>query len=108
MNSKGLYQQSGKEKDGRCLSPFHVVVVQRGQRNIQKSVMHVQSRCFAFFAFLVAFAVLVFLSSLLLLCRLVTRKAGKAFIVHHASLLLFFVAYGRKVRTLLSLFQAPR
>ena len=27
---------------------FHVVIVQRGQRNVQKSVMHVQSCCFAY------------------------------------------------------------
>ena len=40
---------------------FHVVVMQRRQRNVQKSVMHVQSCCFAnqtycFFAVLVAVA----------------------------------------------------
>ena len=45
---------------------FHVVVVQRRLRNVQKSVMHVQSCCFAylnflgfFFAVLVAVAVVV-------------------------------------------------
>ena len=27
---------------------FHVVVVQKQQRNVQKSVMHVQSCCFAY------------------------------------------------------------
>ena len=31
----------------RELRPFHVVVVQRRQRNVQKSVMNVQSCCFA-------------------------------------------------------------
>ena len=46
MNSKGLYQSSGKEKESVCLvSPsstkrkirhFHVAVVQRRLRNIQK------------------------------------------------------------------------
>ena len=57
LNSKGLYQSSGKEKESCCLvfpsstkreiRHFHVVVVQRRQRNVQKSVMHVQSCCFA-------------------------------------------------------------
>ena len=56
LNSKGLYQSSGKEKESRCLvftfstkreiRQFHVVVVQRRRRNVQKSVMHVQSCCF--------------------------------------------------------------
>ena len=27
---------------------FHVVVVQKQQRNVQKSVMHLQSCCFAY------------------------------------------------------------
>ena len=54
--SKGLYQSSGKEKEVCCcvfpsstkreIRHFHVVVVQRRQKNLQKSVMHVQS-CFA-------------------------------------------------------------
>ena len=57
MNSKELYQSSGKESESCCLVfqsltnreiwHFHVVVVQRRQRNVQKSVMHVQSCCFA-------------------------------------------------------------
>ena len=62
--------QVHKEKENfviACLRPslkreirhFNVVVVQRRQRNLQKSVMHVQSCCFAlssycFFYFLVA------------------------------------------------------
>ena len=56
LNSKRLYQSSGKEKESCCLvfpsstkreiRHFHVVVVQRRQRNVQKSVMHVQSCCF--------------------------------------------------------------
>ena len=64
VDSKGLYQRSGKEKEGCCLvfpfstkreiGHFHVVVVQRRQRNVQKSVMHVQS---CFFAVFVAVAV---------------------------------------------------
>ena len=54
---KGLYQSSGKEKEScrllftsstkREIRHFHVVVVQRQQRNVQKRVMHVQSCCFA-------------------------------------------------------------
>ena len=57
MDSKRLHRSSGKEKESRCLVftsstkreiwQFHVVVVQWRQRNVQKSVMHVQSRCFA-------------------------------------------------------------
>ena len=57
LNSKGLYQSSGKEKENGCFlfpSPtkreigrFHVLVVQRRLRNVQKSVMHVQSCYFA-------------------------------------------------------------
>ena len=56
LNSKGLYQSSGKEKESCCLrfpsltkpeiKHFHVVVVQWRQRNVQKSVMHVLSFCF--------------------------------------------------------------
>ena len=55
LNSKGLYQSSGKEKESCCLvfpsstkreiRHFHVVVVQRRLRNGQKSVIHVQSCC---------------------------------------------------------------
>ena len=51
---------------------FHVVVGQRRQRNVQKSVVHVQSCCFANLNLLLYFAVLVagavvfaYLSSLL-------------------------------------------
>ena len=56
LNSKGLYLSSRKEKENRCLvfsssinreiRKFQVVFVQRLQRNVQKSVMHVQSCCF--------------------------------------------------------------
>ena len=52
-----LYESSGKEKESRCLEftsstkqeirHFHVVVVQWRQRNVQISLMHVQSCCFA-------------------------------------------------------------
>ena len=54
--SKGLYQSSGKENENFCPvftsctkrenMKFHVVGVQRRQRNVQKNVMHVQSCCF--------------------------------------------------------------
>ena len=57
LNSIGLYQSLGKEKESCCLvfpsstkreiRRSHVVVVQRQQRNVQKSVIHVQSCCFA-------------------------------------------------------------
>ena len=57
LSFKGLYQSSGKEKESCCLvfpsstkreiRHFHVVVVQRRLRNVQKSVMHVPSCCFA-------------------------------------------------------------
>ena len=53
INSKGLYQSSGKGKENRRLvftshtkrevGPFHVAVVQRRQKNVRKSVMHVQT-----------------------------------------------------------------
>ena len=56
LNSKRLYRSSEKE-ESRCLvytsstkrsiRHFHVVVVQWRQRNVQKSVMHVQSCCLA-------------------------------------------------------------
>ena len=72
LNSKGLYQSSGKEKrkllscvpilDKFEIRQFHVVVVQRRLRNEQKNVMHAQSCCFAnlnllLFSVLVAVAV---------------------------------------------------
>ena len=57
MNCDRLYQSSGKEKESRCLEftsstkrkirQFHVVVVQRRARNVQKSVKKVQSCYFA-------------------------------------------------------------
>ena len=57
LNSKRQHQSSGKEKESCCLlvpsstkreiRHFHVVVVQRRKRNVQRSVMHVQSCCFA-------------------------------------------------------------
>ena len=57
LSSRGLYQSSGKEKESCCLvflsstnreiRHVHVVIVQKRQRNVQKSVMHVQSCYFA-------------------------------------------------------------
>ena len=63
LNSIRLYQSSGKEKESRCLvftsstkrqiRHFHVVVVQRRQRSVLKSVMHLfcQSKPIAFLPF---------------------------------------------------------
>ena len=54
MNAEGRYKSSGKETESclvftsstkREIKHFHVVVVQRRLRNVQKSVMHVQSCC---------------------------------------------------------------
>ena len=56
LSSKSLYLTSEKKKKilssvhvllKRDIKKFHFVVVQRWQRNVQKSVMHVQSCCFA-------------------------------------------------------------
>ena len=58
LKSKGLYLSSQKEKENRCLvftyvlhkreiRKTDVVVVQRRQRKAPKSVLHVQSCCFA-------------------------------------------------------------
>ena len=57
LNSKDFIKVLGKEKESPCLvvlfstkreiSHFYGLVVQRPQRNVQKSVMHVQSCCFA-------------------------------------------------------------
>ena len=58
VNSKGLYQSLEKENESHCLvfasstkceiRKFHIVVVQWLQRNVQKSVMYMQSCCFAY------------------------------------------------------------
>ena len=57
LKSKGLQKSSGEEKEScsllfpsstkREFRHLHVVVVQRRQRKVQKSVMHVQICCFA-------------------------------------------------------------
>ena len=76
LNSKGLYQSSGKEKENCCLvfpsstkrefrRHFHVVVVQRRLRNVQKKhaarakLLFCLSKPVVFFAVLVAVAVVV-------------------------------------------------
>ena len=58
LNPKGPYLSLEKEKENFCvvftysfkpvreIRRFHVAVVQRRLRNVQKSVMHVQSCCF--------------------------------------------------------------
>ena len=58
--SKGQYRSSVKEKGSVFTSStrseikqFHVAVVQRRQRKVQKSVLHVRSRCFL--NFIIAF-----------------------------------------------------
>ena len=60
LNSKAPYANSEKGIEIRCLvltsstereiKKFHVVYLQRRQRNVQKSVMNMQSCCFANFA----------------------------------------------------------
>ena len=47
LNSKGLYQSLGKEKESCCLLFPSLTKREIRQRNVQKSVMHVQSYCFA-------------------------------------------------------------
>ena len=73
FNSKGLYQGSEKEKGSRCLvfmfstkreiSQFHVVDV---QQHVLKSMMYVQSCCFANLSLLFFFPFLLPSSSSLL------------------------------------------
>ena len=53
MNSKGLYLAENScleftSSRKREIRHFHVVVVQRRERNLHKSKMHVQSWCFAY------------------------------------------------------------
>ena len=58
LNSKRLYQSSRRVNKSRCLivftsstkrevRHFHILVMQRWQRNAQKSMIHMQSSCFA-------------------------------------------------------------
>ena len=74
LDPKGPYLSLEKDKETFCvvftysvkraheIRTFHVAVVQRWLKNVQKSVMHVQSCClliqtYCFFAVLVAVAV---------------------------------------------------
>ena len=71
LNSKGMHESSGKEKESCCLlfpsstkreiRQFHVVVVQLPQRNVQKSVIRAKLSFLlvCFFAVLVLVAVVV-------------------------------------------------
>ena len=72
MNSKGLYRRSRKEKESRCLvftscqreiRHFHVIVMQKQQRNVQKKRdAHrkiVAYRIYCFFAVRVAVFIVV-------------------------------------------------
>ena len=63
LNFKGPSPGSEREiKFRRCIKReiwhFHVVVVKKGERNVQKSVMHVRSCCFAYQTFFSFFYVL--------------------------------------------------
>ena len=78
LNSKDCIKVLGKEKESPCLvvlsstkreiSHFYGLVVQRQQRNVQESVMHMQSCCFANLNLLLFF--LFWLPSLSLLPKL--------------------------------------
>ena len=48
----------------RAIRKFHILVVQRWQRNVPKSVMHMKSCCFSHFDVLVAVTVVVAKASL--------------------------------------------
>ena len=66
LNSKGQYQIQEKKKEVVVLwsRHFHVVVVKKRQRNVKKSVMHVQNRCLSNL-------------NLLLFCRTLSRRRGR-------------------------------
>ena len=78
LNSKDCIKVLGQEKESPCLvvlsstkreiRHFHVLVMQRQQRNVPKSVVHVQSCCFANLNLLLFF--LFWLLSLSLLPKL--------------------------------------
>ena len=84
LNSKDCIKVLRKEKESPCLvvlsstkreiSHFYGLVVQRQQRNVRESVMHVQSCCFANLHLLLFF--LFWLLSLSLLPKL-PNAAGK-------------------------------
>ena len=99
MNPKGPYLSLEEEKDNFCvvftysikwaceIRKFHVAGVQRRQRNVQNSVMHVQSCCFVnknlFFA--------VLLPSPLSLVLLSSRISATVVTWHHTSLYNFAI-----------------
>ena len=80
LNFKGPYPISEREIEfRRCLFKisikreirhFHIVVVQKRQRNVQKSVMHVQSCCFAYWTY----CLFVFLTFSLRSCRWILKS----------------------------------
>ena len=77
MNSKGLFLSSQKEKKNRH---FHVLVVERWQRNVEKSVLHCKvvvllNKSIVLFAVLVAAS-----SSLLKLPNIAWETVSKAFV----------------------------
>ena len=93
LNSKRLHQNSGKEIESRCLvftvftssekrgiRQFHVVVVHWRQRNVQKSMMQVQSCCLAHL-------------NQLLFCRSRWRRRRRyfSFLISYTKRLQFFV-----------------
>ena len=93
LNPKGPYLSLEKEKENFCvvftysfkpvreIRRFHVAVVQRRLRNVQKSVMHVQSCCFVTINLLLFFAFSSpSLSSLIKLRTVVIQK-----FCHHGS-----------------------
>ena len=72
LNSKGLFLSSQKEKKKK-IKHFHVVVVERWQRNVEKRVLHCKV--------VVLFAVLVAASpSLLKLPNVAWETVSKAFV----------------------------
>ena len=64
-------------KRAREISKFHVAVVQRRLRNVQKSVMHVQSCCLTNLNLSGLFAVLVTVAVVVALVSLRNRTAGR-------------------------------
>ena len=72
LNSKGLHQSPGKEKLSCCflfpsstkheIRQFYVVVMQRLQSNVQKSLMHMQSCCFNWLSNPITFLLFLLLS----------------------------------------------
>ena len=79
LNSKGLFLSSQKEKKKK-IKHFHVVVVERWQRNVEKSLLHYKvvvllNKSIVLFAVLVAAS-----SSLLKLPNIAWETVSKAFV----------------------------